>query len=306
MKARFGVVTRDACRSWEMKALHQAARGRGAELVVVDPSAATIDLISGCLLGAGGERISLDAALGRVDAGCLSAGVRVLQALEGALPLLNGPTAFGMGRDKRLMTRALARAGVPHPPTWLVAPGDVPALARALPYPLVVKPALGAGGRGIVRIAGPRALMDLAKGKREPMYIQSFYKGITKELRLLVLDGEILGAMRRTPKQGEWRANLAMGGRAQKAAVDPAGRRVALLAARAVKADFAGVDLAYGPDGPLVLEVNVCPGFRGFTLTTGIDVASRLVDALYRRSQKEGVHRESSGAHSIKEAVQGA
>ena len=59
-------------------------------------------------------------------------------------------------------------------------------------------------------------------------------------------------------------------------------------AAAAVGADFAGVDLALTDEGATVLEANVCPGFRGFSRLTGVDVAARLIEALIARTQKEG------------------
>jgi len=302
---RIGVVTRDAYKSWEMKALARAAKRHGAELLIIDPVETSVELTSGRPIAAGGEPISLDAALGRIDAACLDAGVRLLELMAGALPVLNGARAFRLGRDKRLMTHALAQAGVPHPRTWLVSPRDLPRMAPRLPYPLVVKPPLGSSGRGVLRVTSPRALIALAKERKEPMYLQAFCRGIQEELRLLVLDGQLIGAARRTPRRGEWRANLALGGRFEKAAVGAEEERAGLLAAEAVGADFAGVDLARGPHGPIVLEVNVCPGFRGFASATGVDVASLLVNAVFSRIGKEGVTHESGGIDGWRKVVEG-
>lgn len=301
MTRRVGVVTRDLFRTYEMKALHRAAVRCGMELVPLDPLRTSVDLLSGRILGAQG----VDAAIGRVDAGCLEPGARLLELLEKTAPVLNGARAFRTGRDKRRMTHALARAGVPHPPTWLVAPADVPRLLRTLPFPLVAKPAVGANGRGVVRLARPGELVDFAKGRKEPLYLQAFCEGIREEFRILCLDGKLLGAVRRLARRGEWRANLALGGRVQKACVGGDVERAALSAAAAVGADFAGVDVAVGPGGPMVLEVNVCAGFRGFAQATGVDAASRLIEAVVRRIQGEGVPCESDRPDRRKALVQG-
>lgn len=306
MKPRIGVVTRDAGHTWEMKALHRAARALGAELVRVDPKRASVDLVQGCLLDPDGAPLSLDIAIGRVDAGCLDDGVRLLECIAGRLPVINGAPAFRTGRDKRLMSRALARAGVPHPPTWLVAPAAAVRLSRKLPFPLVAKPPQGAGGDGVQRVARRQELLRLAAAGAEPLYLQAYCRGIQEELRVLVLDGLSLGAVRKRPRRDEWRANLALGGEAVPAPLDAEAERIAVRAAAAVGADFAGVDLVRVSGGLVVLEVNVCPGFRGFALATGVDVASHLIRAALARVTKEGGFRESAGPDAGNPLVQRA
>ena len=146
-------------------------------------------------------------------------------------------------------------------------------------------------------VKGVRPLLEIAKASRDPLYLQAFCSRIKREVRLLVLDGEVLGAMARRPRPGEWRANLSLGASGQRAAVDPECRELALKAAAALGADFAGVDIALKEDGAVVLEVNVCPGFKGFVQATGVDVATWLLNALISRIEKEGVDDESPVAH---------
>lgn len=297
MSIKVGVVTKDKLRTWEMQSLARAARRAGVELMILDPDAWALDLAAGSALGFDGAPVAVDACFGRVDPGCLDAGVRLLEALARHVPVLNGADAFRTGRDKRAMSLALTRAGVPHPATWLIPPRLIPALARRLPFPLVVKPPRGAEGKGVTRVDSARALIRLAKEASAPLYVQAFCKGIREELRILVLDGRVLGTIVRRPREGEWRGNLALGARARAVPPEDAWSRLALEAAAAVGADFAGVDLAVAGDKAWVLEVNVCPGFQGFARVSGIDVAGRLVDALLLRAAKEGVADESVVAY---------
>lgn len=303
MRTRACVVTRDAYRTWEMKRIGLAARRLSLELVILDPRHTSVDLNSGRPLDRSGNAIDIDVGLGRVDADCLEAGARLLELLEGERPILNGSQAFRTGRDKRSMSRALARAGIPHPPAWSVSPQEVPRLAPALPFPLVIKPAVGSLGRGVAIAKDPRALIAIAKERREPLYLQALCQ-VKRELRLLVLDGRVLGAIARRPRTGEWRGNLALGAKAVKIPVKADWEKLALEACAAIAADFAGVDLALTPDGPVILEVNVCPGFYGFSQATGIDVAQQVIHALIARSESVGVDHESAGPHCQQVALQ--
>ena len=290
------VVTRDAYRTEEMKRIGLTARKNSVELIVVDPTRTSLDVSSGRPLDRRGRPIDFDVALGRVDADCLEAGSLYLQLIEGIRPVINGAKTFRTGRDKRAMSRALARAQIPHPRVWSLTPHDAFRLAHQLPYPLVVKPARGSLGRGVALIKEPRGLARLAKEAQDPLYLQE-YRPVRAELRLLVLDGRVLGAIRRLPRSGEWRANLALGGMAESVTVQEPWSELAVKAAAAVAADFAGIDLALTDEGPVVLEVNVCPGFLGFSRATGIDVAQHLVHALHRRNREGGRDHEGARAH---------
>jgi glutathione synthase/RimK-type ligase-like ATP-grasp enzyme len=80
-----------------------------------------------------------------------------------------------------------------------------------------------------------------------------------------------------------WRTNLARGGTARGLSLSEQLSALAVRAAAAVGADYAGVDLLTGPDGTTyVLEVNGIPGWRGLQEATGLDIAGRLVDHLAR------------------------
>jgi len=155
-------------------------------------------------------------------------------------------------------------------------------------------------------VARRQELLRLAAAGAEPLYLQAYCRGIQEELRVLVLDGLSLGAVRKRPRRDEWRANLALGGEAVPAPLDAEAERIAVRAAAAVGADFAGVDLVRVSGGLVVLEVNVCPGFRGFALATGVDVASHLIRAALARVTKEGGFRESAGPDAGNPLVQRA
>ena len=102
--------------------------------------------------------------------------------------------------------------------------------------------------------------------------------------RVLVLDGEVLGATEHTAPAGEFRSNAARGAEVRPAVADDRMRDLSICATRAVGLGFAGVDLIPDADRWVVAEVNPSPGWRHFAAATGVPVAERLVEALVRRA----------------------
>lgn len=208
----------------------------------------------------------------------------LLQRLEAAgVPVLNPPRAVEAAVDKYLALAKLEAAGLPVPPTWT---GESPDAAldafRRLGGDVVVKPLFGSEGRGLVRVADPelalRTFRTLAR-IGAVLYLQAFLPNPGHDLRLFVLDGRILGAIRRHVPDGDWRANVAIGGRAEPFAPGPEVERLAVRAAAALGARMAGVDLLPTTSGELVvIEVNAVPGWKALGRATGVDVAAAILD----------------------------
>lgn len=109
------------------------------------------------------------------------------------------------------------------------------------------------------------------------LYLQKFVRHPGWDLRVFVLGGRVLTAMRRHGG-GDWRTNVAQGGRAEAVTPTDAEAELALRAAAAVGATAAGVDLLPGPEGEwYLIEVNAVPGWRALAPVTGVDVAAALV-----------------------------
>ena len=110
------------------------------------------------------------------------------------------------------------------------------------------------------------------------LYLQRFVPHPGWDLRVLVLGGRVLAAMRRHA-DGDWRTNVAQGGRAEAVTPTDAEARLALRAAAAIGTPLAGVDLLPGPggDGYMVLEVNAVPGWRALAPACDVDVAAAII-----------------------------
>ncbi|MEO0914893.1 MAG: RimK family alpha-L-glutamate ligase, partial [Pseudomonadota bacterium] len=116
--------------------------------------------------------------------------------------------------------------------------------------------------------------------------VQQFVKEANGEdIRCLVVGGKVVGAMKRVAAAGEFRSNLHQGGAAEKVRISKLERETAVRAAKALKLNFAGVDLLRGEDGPKVLEVNSSPGLEGIEKASGRNVAGALFEEIEKRVQ---------------------
>jgi ribosomal protein S6--L-glutamate ligase len=208
------------------------------------------------------------------------------------VPVLNPPAALETCVDKYLATARLAAAGLPVPPTAVCQHADAALEAfHALGGDVVVKPLFGSEGRGMVRVGDPelawRTFRTLER-TQAVLYLQQFVPHPGWDLRVLVLGGRVLAAMRRHAN-GDWRTNVAQGGRAEAVTPTDAEARLALRAAAAVGAPLAGVDLLPGPNGGgyAVLEVNAVPGWRALAPACGVDVAAAVMRYLLEEHRRD-------------------
>jgi ribosomal protein S6--L-glutamate ligase len=147
--------------------------------------------------------------------------------------------------------------------------------------PVIIKLLQGTQGVGVMIADSKQAVestLDTLWGLGQNIILQEFIaESRGRDLRAVVVGGELVGAMRRTARQGEFRSNLHRGGAGQAVVLDDAHRHAAIEAARIIGLDVAGVDILESHDGPRVVEVNSSPGLRGIEKATGIDVAARII-----------------------------
>ncbi len=172
------------------------------------------------------------------------------------------------------------------PETWVgESASEAQAAFEALGGDVVVKPLFGSEGRGLVRVSDPELALRTFRTLERlgcVLYVQRHVKNPGFDVRAFVLAGRVLGSIRRYANEGEWRTNVAVGGRPEACVLDPEAERLAIRSAKAVGAVMAGVDLL--PDstrgGWMVLEVNAVPGWRALGAATGVDVAAAILAEL--------------------------
>ena len=273
----------------------EAASARGHEIDVIDPIACSVVIsrFQHRLFARGREIIGHDVVIPRIGASITDYGLAVLTHFERAgVPSVNSTIAIGRSRDKLRALQYLSAHDVGIPRTAIARTpeairGAVDAVGGT---PVIIKLLKGTQGVGVMKAEsaeGVESIIDTLWGLGQNIILQEFIaesKG--RDLRAIVVGGELVAAMRRTAKKGEFRANLHRGGRPQRVELPAAYARAALDAARIMGLGIAGVDLLESKDGPRVIEVNSSPGLRGVERATGIDVAQQIVAHAERLVQR--------------------
>ena len=242
-------------------------------------------------LGADGEELlSAGAVLARIiPNGSLEQIIYRVDALhwleDRGVAVVNSPRAIERCVDKFYTSALLQEAGLPKPETVVCErPDDAIAAFRAL-GDIIVKPLFGSMGLGMIRVADPETAFRVFRALeaiRAVYYLQRTIEHGGRDVRAFIVGGRVVGAIERSAPG--WRTNVSRGGAARPVELSPEWTGLALRAAHAVGADYAGVDLIAALDGTVyVIEVNAIPGWRGLQEATGLDVAGAIVDHLLTR-----------------------
>jgi RimK family alpha-L-glutamate ligase len=199
--------------------------------------------------------------------------------------VMNSPRAIERTVDKFWTSALLEQCGLPTPDTIVCeTPEEAVAAFREL-GDVIVKPLFGSMGLGMVRVSDEEMAFRVFKTIeqiRGVYYLQRAIEHEGRDIRVFVIGGRVLAAIER--RSDGWRTNLSRGGTARPIALSEAWAALAVRAAAAVGAEYAGVDLLPARDGAVyVLEVNGIPGWQGLQEATGVDVAGAIVDHLVLR-----------------------
>ncbi len=156
--------------------------------------------------------------------------------------------------------------------------------------PVIIKLLEGTQGLGVVLAESKNAaesVLEAFNGLEARVIVQEFIKEAKgADLRALVVDGQVVGAMKRQGKEGEFRSNLHRGGNAQIIKLSEAELSVAMKASQALKLPVCGVDMLQSDRGPLLLEVNSSPGLEGIENATGKNIAKSIINYIERNTKK--------------------
>jgi RimK family alpha-L-glutamate ligase len=299
MAPRVAILTDEP--GWHGRELQRALRALGVQCAFASLSDCRIDLESSqarVLIPGFGTK-GPDAAFVRsIAAGSfeqVTLRLSVLHALrELGVPVYNDARAIERSVDKAMTTFLLRRHGIATLPTWVTERESVArgVLMReaAQRSELVVKPLFGSQGKGLQRLASGSSVPD-EQAVRGVWYLQRFLNngdGNWHDWRVLVAGGRPVSAMLR--RGHSWVTNVARGARVEAVVAEGPLAELAIAAAEAVGADYAGVDLMRDADGRwLVLEVNSIPAWRGLQAVTKARIADALAADLVARHLGRGL-----------------
>jgi RimK family alpha-L-glutamate ligase len=280
------IVTLAARPGWHTEELERAARERGHQHHLCRYEDLTALLGAGSSLRAGAVALDdADAVIARIiPSGTLEQIIFRMDALhrlsEQGVRVVNTARAIERSVDKFWTSGLLQQAGLPTPETVVTESMEEALCAFRRMGDAIVKPLFGSMGLGLVRVSDEDTAWRVCHAVEQiggVIYLQRFIPHAGRDVRAFVIGGSVFGAIARTAD--DWRTNVSRGARAARIDLPPAWADLAVRAAGAIGADYAGVDLLPGDDDcPFVLEVNGIPGWEGLQRATGLDVAGAIVD----------------------------
>jgi len=265
----------------------EAARARGHVARVVDPMQVEMRL------GKDGPEIfhrgrgfpGTDVVVPRIAPSVSQYGLAVVNHLQLlGLPVLNGAPAIGLARNKMRVLQLLSASGVKVPRTVVASePSGLRDMVRHVGgLPVLVKLLRGNEKTGVIvcetRQALESALEAILRLGQNTM-VQQYLKGSRGgDLRVFVVGGRAVAALRRRPRVGRLSRNLGEGARFEGVRLEGESEQAAVAAARVVGLEVCAVDMLDAPGGPRVFEVHSSPGIREAEEACGVDVAGAIVD----------------------------
>jgi len=193
-------------------------------------------------------------------------------------------------RDKLSSLQLLASAGIGIPDTIISNNSYIiPELIEKLgSMPMIIKMLSGTHGIGVLKADNASTaenLIETFQKLRQRVLLQEFIKESKgADIRVFIVDDEIVGVMQRQAKPGEFRSNLHRGGGSFVVKLSEKEQELAKKAANIMGLTVCGVDMLRSARGPLILEVNASPGLEGIETTTKIDIAEKIVQYIERNA----------------------
>lgn len=196
--------------------------------------------------------------------------------------------------DKLHTHQALIQGGLPTPTTMLAKfPVQTDLVDDVIGFPIVVKTLLGVNGSGVFLIENRKRFEDLINliGETNPNIQLIFQKFIAKskgrDLRLFVVDGEVVASMERIAVEGEFKANFSQGASVREFIPDEGAKQLATQTADILNLQVAGIDLLFAEDGYTICEANSFPGFKGLESCCDVNIPREIFGAMQRVLERE-------------------
>jgi RimK family alpha-L-glutamate ligase len=221
----------------------------------------------------------------------------VLRQLDKAgVICINEADSIETASDKLKTSQILSQHNISIPNTMMVKhPIDSTIVKNRIGFPCVVKVITGTQGIGVYLCEKRRDFNKLMEfihnvGISKTLLVQE-YIGLNpgEDIRVLVIGGKVIGAMKRTAPKGDFRANISNGGTGEKFDVTPEIDFIARETARVLNLHIAGIDLLFHNDGFVVCEANTAPGFKGFEKYCDVDIAELIVEYIDYKLFKKNV-----------------
>lgn len=298
------ILSRDA-KLYSTRRLKEAGEERGHHVEVIDHMKCVlyIEKKNPMVFYQGRNLDYFDAIIPRIGASVTFYGAAVVRQFE-MMKVFTAVESQALirSRDKLRSLQILSRAGLGLPKTvFMDYQREVEGVVEAVGGPpVIIKLLEGTQGLGVVLAESKKvakSVIEAFNGIHARVIIQEFIKEAKgSDIRAFVVNGEVVGAMKRQAKEGEFRSNLHRGGTAKLIKLDRQAKQAAITAAKKMGLGVAGVDMLPSNRGPLILEVNSSPGLEGIEAATNVDIAGKIFQFIEKNVGKENIQKDAINA----------
>jgi ribosomal protein S6--L-glutamate ligase len=276
---------------YSTKRLVEAAKARKHDVEVINHAKCdiVIEKKNPVIIYKGHKLDHTDAIIPRIGASVTFYGTAVVRQFEMMRVFTTTESqALVRSRDKLRSLQILSRAGLGLPKTVFTnySKNVKEIVDQAGGAPVIIKLLEGTQGIGVILVETRKAaesVIEAFNNLQARVIVQEFIKEAGgADIRAFIVDGQVVGAMKRQGKEGEFRSNLHRGGTATVIKLTDEEETAALKAAKALGLGIAGVDMLQSARGPLILEVNSSPGLEGIEAATGKDIANSIIKYIER------------------------
>jgi ribosomal protein S6--L-glutamate ligase len=283
------VLSRDQS-LYSTQSLIKAGEARNHEMEVLDPYLFTSVIENNTPSLYYGEEIvdDIHAVIPRIGASNTYMGSSLVRQF-GAMKIFTTVTAEAIlqSRNKWTSFQILAMENIPVPRTVLGNVYDAETTLKTFNNePVIIKVLHGTHGAGVIlaeTYQSALSTIETLNASNIRFVIQEYIaESRGADIRVIVVDGIVVAAIKRQSKEGEFRSNLHRGGSSELIHLSNEESKIALGAAKALKLGVCGVDLLQSNRGPLILEVNSTPGLEGAENSSGINISKSIISYIER------------------------
>jgi ribosomal protein S6--L-glutamate ligase len=236
---------------------------------------------------------NIHAIVPRIGSAATSYGSTVIRQFENmnVFTTLNAEPLL-QARNKLTCMQMLTKHGIKVPKTAIS--NNIYTVSSMIDHigqsPHIIKLATGTQGIGVILSeskSNAESIIEAFQRTEEKVMVQKFIaesKGC--DVRVFIIDGEVIGVMKRQAKPGEFRSNIHRGASSIVIKLTKEEEEIALKATAIMGLKIAGVDMLQSSEGPMVLEVNASPGLEGIESTTQIDIAKKMIEFIEKNVKK--------------------
>ncbi|WP_408097000.1 30S ribosomal protein S6--L-glutamate ligase [Peredibacter sp. HCB2-198] len=291
---KIGILSRNP-KIYSTHRLVKAAISRGHKVKVINPLRCYMNITSSKPMVHYKDQMldDLDVIIPRIGASITYYGSAILRQFEMmGVYSMNESTSITRSRDKLRCLQILSRSGIGLPTTsYAHSTKMTEKLIKMVGgAPCVIKLIEGTQGKGVIlgdTAKSAESVIDGFRQMKAHFLVQEFIKECNgSDIRAFVIGDKVVASMMRQAKEGEFRSNLHRGGSAIPVKISEEEAAMAVNAAKALGLNVAGVDLLRSNRGPLVLEVNSSPGLQGIETSTGLDIASMIIEYIEKNIER--------------------